>query len=226
MSANAESVSARHAALVGKRFSRLTITGMFRRGSKYIAEVYCDCGTSKSIRLAHIESGATKSCGCLFIETTRRMGLSNITHGMKNTPEFAAWVNMRGRCNNPQHRAYESYGGRGITVCKRWARFENFTADMGLRPTPRHSLDRIDNDKGYAPSNCRWAMPKVQHYNKRNTRRLRAFGEVLTLMDWSARTGIKPNTIRERLRRGWTTEQSLSHSAGTHRHLSTSQGCG
>lgn len=92
------------------------------------------------------------------------------THGGVYTPEYTVWLTMRKRCNDPKHDSYRSYGGRGISVCKEWANFANFYADMGPRPTPQHSIDRVDNNGNYEPSNCRWATLKEQHRNRRDNR--------------------------------------------------------
>ena len=86
------------------------------------------------------------------------------------SPEYLSWIAMRQRCNNHNHAAFHAYGGRGITVCERWASFENFLADMGPRPSREHTLDRIKNDEGYSPGNCRWATWTVQNHNRRSTR--------------------------------------------------------
>jgi len=109
------------------------------------------------------------------------------THGKYYTPENRAWAAMRKRCLNPACHNYEYYGGRGITICKRWDRFENFLEDMGERPSPNHSLDRIDVDGNYEPTNCRWADKLTQMNNTRRTLRY----QNKTLREWSEQLGIK-----------------------------------
>lgn len=209
MRAQSAAAAARHADLEGARFGRLTILEIIRsRPNK--AKVLCSCGKTKTIRLSHIESGATNSCGCLFIEATRQTGESNVTHGMKKTPEYAAWANMHYRCNTETSPAFPSYGGRGIAVCDRWQSFKSFYDDIGPRPSRKHSLERVENDKGYGPSNCIWALPHIQNANRRTTRHLTAFGETRTLMDWCAIFSIKRSTVSERLRRGWSAEDAIS----------------
>jgi hypothetical protein len=118
---------------------------------------------------------------------------------------------MIGRCENPNNRAFANYGGRGISVDPSWRHsFETFLADMGPRPTSKHSLDRIDVNGPYAPANCRWATMRDQQNNRRSNVHIVAFGETLTLAQWSERTGIGEGTIRNRLRVGWTPERALS----------------
>jgi hypothetical protein len=132
----------------------------------------CDCGQPCEASTLALRKGTKRSCGCLRVETARINGLraeKPIRHGhaKARTPEYAIWRSMRQRCLNPHSADYPSYGGRGITVCERWASFEAFFADMGSRPSSRHSLDRVNNEKGYEPGNCRWATWREQRLNQR-----------------------------------------------------------
>jgi len=117
---------------------------------------------------------------------------------------------MRERCGNPKNAAYSLYGGRGITVCDRWRdSFEAFLADVGRRPSPVHSLDRIDNNLGYAPSNVRWAPRSVQQRNRRNNAWLTVIGVTRLRIEWSEVAGIPYNTLGWRLRAGWFPEHAI-----------------
>jgi len=132
------------------------------------------------------------------------------THGMRRTKVWGVWWQMHQRCRNPNVKAYPRYGGRGIAVCERWQDFENFFADMG-EPPPGHSLDRIDNNGNYDPSNCRWATPKQQQQNRRNARLLTVDGVTKLEIDWSREIGFKTNVMKAR-RRGpcpWAEEHLL-----------------
>lgn len=129
---------------------------------------------------------------------------------MHNSPEYTAWAGMLQRCRNPKNAAYPDYGGRGITVCDAWRdSFEAFYADLGPRPSARHSIDRIDNDGNYEPGNCRWATAKEQNRNTRRARLLTFDGRTQLLSDWGAELGVHPEAIRGRLRRGWSIEDAL-----------------
>ena len=134
------------------------------------------------------------------------------THGASKTRTYQAWHQMRQRCLNPRHRAYPSYGGRGITICQRWLdSFEAFLEDLGEPPDNR-SLDRIDNDGNYEPGNCRWASRSEQQRNKRDNRLVTYDGMTKCLTEWAEDTGIDRATIRGRLRRGWTVAAALTTS--------------
>lgn len=131
------------------------------------------------------------------------------THQMCGTPTYWSWLAMRVRCTYPGSRSYPDYGGRGIKVCERWAdSFENFYADMGLRPL-RHTLSRRDNDGDYSPDNCAWADVYQQAKNKRSTIAIRIDGETMCLKDWCRRFGLGYVMVYKRLQRGWALERAL-----------------
>lgn len=153
--------------MVGRRFGRLVVLspGM-AKGRRLTWVCRCDCGaTTGSILGKSLRNGDTRSCGCLHKE-------QNITHGMSHTAIYKRWASMLQRCRDKNHVSYPNYGGRGIDVCRRWEKFENFLADMG-EPPPGTSLDRVDNDGPYEPGNVRWATLSEQRNNRRPRRALR-----------------------------------------------------
>ncbi len=153
----------------GQRFGRLTVVERMPpktngRGSWLCL---CDCGNETTVITNHLTNGNTKSCGCLHGEL-----FNHLTHGDTRSSEYSSWCAMIARCYNPSHIAYKRYGGRGITICTRWRNsYEVFLADMGRKPSPAHSIDRIDNNGNYTPSNCRWVTASEQNYNRRNFKR-------------------------------------------------------
>ena len=131
-------------------------------------------------------------------------------HGMRMTKIYKVWDHMRGRCLNKRDKKYPRYGGRGITICERWANFSVFYKDMGDCP-PGKSIDRINNDLGYEPSNCRWATRKEQMRNTSTSRQLTAFGETKTVADWADdwRCTVKYDTLHTRIKNGWSPQMAI-----------------
>jgi hypothetical protein len=198
--------------IAGQRYGSLVAIKPIGKCWKSITwECVCDCGATTSSIVYKLRSGKKTSCGC---QRAANIGKGVKRHGdtigLKTTAEYRIWSSMKSRCCLPTNRAFHWYGGRGITVCDRWMKFENFLADMGRRPSAKHSLDRADNDKGYAPGNCRWATQKEQTNNSRNNVRLRLGVREMTISEWSTETGIDQNTISVRVRRGWSVEKSLT----------------
>ena len=127
----------------------------------------CDCGATKRVRSSHLKSGSVQSCGCeRYKEIAKKATHHGHSAGGKVTPIYTSWAQMHARCSNPNHNRFHRYGGRGISVCQRWASFEGFLADMGESWQPGLSIDRIDNDGNYEPGNCRWSTPKDQAANR------------------------------------------------------------
>lgn len=133
------------------------------------------------------------------------------TIGHKPTPEYRAWAQMMTRCNNPNADKYAYYGGRGIKVCDRWQKFENFLADMGVKPSKGHSVERKNNDGDYCPENCRWATKKEQSSNRRSNTLVTYQGRTQTLKQWAEEIGMKYATLHARISiRGWSVERSFT----------------
>ena len=152
--------------LAGQKFDRWTVVSIANITNGRVRwNCVCDCGNTGTVLGGNLKGGVSRSCGCLHKELTSTMMQ---THGMSGSKTHNTWVSMVQRCRNPKCREYSYYGGRGITVCNRWLKFENFLTDMGERPTGT-TIDRIDNSKGYFLENCRWATAKQQARNTRTT---------------------------------------------------------
>lgn len=159
----------------------------------------CDCGKESIAYGGDLERGKVKSCGCIGKERIAAIGREHKKHGMSKTNYYRNWRAMLNRCEDPRNEKYFRYGARGIDVCERWHTFENFANDMGI-PEAGMSLDRIDNNKGYSPENCRWATAQTQANNRRNNIKYFYNGMSLTAMEWSRVLGIHLSTFRDRLK--------------------------
>ena len=151
----------------GQKYGRLTVIGEATEpgGTRRSVHVQCECGGTKTVALHNLRAGRVKSCGCIYREMAPELGKLRAKHGKAGTPIHKVWTGMLSRVRNPNDGDYKNYGARGITVDPAWESFENFYADMGDRPQGL-TLDRVDNDKGYSKSNCRWATHSEQNRNK------------------------------------------------------------
>lgn len=174
----------------------------------------CHCGNEFRAYFFAVKYGKTHSCGCYRRAWTRAKSLKHGNNRGKEaggrTPEYRTWANMKHRCECPTGRMWKYYGGRGIKVCDRWQEFPAFLADMGLRPSPQHSIERINTDGNYEPTNCRWATDVEQANNKSNNLRITIEGETKTLSEWARVSGISAGTIITRYKRyGWGPHQAV-----------------
>lgn len=186
-------------------------------GLKSLWEAACVCGRKVVLPGTELQKqkkrGIQASCGCMRGATISR---KRTTHGMSKHPAFAVWRSMQDRCRLPSHAAWANYGGRGITVCKRWAdSFAAFWEDMGPTYRAGLTLERVRNDQGYKPSNCVWATPKQQANNTRVNRRVKTPAGTMTAIQAAQRYGVKYTTLLWRLAHGWTTERALSTTCST-----------
>jgi hypothetical protein len=196
---------------IGERFGYWLIKehkGLDKHGH-HIYLCHCDCGNEKIVALGNLKTGKSTNCGCEKLKN--QMGNTwSKKHGMSFSREYRSWESMLNRCEKPTDREYPMWGGRGIKVCERWHDFNNFYADMGKRP-PNATLDRIDNNGNYEPSNCRWATAKTQANNRRSNTLITFNGKTQTLQQWADETGIYENTISMRINHyGWSIEKALT----------------
>lgn len=198
--------------IIGKKFHRLTVLERVPRVGDSRWKCKCDCGNITHALGYNLTGGAVKSCGCLQREeASKYMTKKKTIHGMARTRQYRIWNGMKNRCLNPNSEGYKDYGAKGITVCERWHKFMNFWEDMKEGYSDNLSIDRKDNEKGYCKENCRWIDMVGQANNRTNNRPITLNGVTMNLHQWARKTGIKPNTIDERLKRGWTLEKALTN---------------
>lgn len=188
--------------LTGHHFGILTVkeaAASVNRETKWLC--HCACGREVAVYTKALKREMTTSCGC-----TRER------HGASSTTEYATWRRMHDRCKNPKNKDWLLYGGKGI--CIEFKTFSEFFSEIGIKPSPRHSVDRISSEGNYAPGNVRWATPKEQANNLRTNRLITALGKTLTLSQWADLTGISRQTIEKRLDvLGWSSDESMTKNA-------------
>lgn len=214
--------------LTDRDFGWWTVIGVpVRQGKKTLYLCRCQCGTTREVQADSLKGGKSTSCGCLQSQTfglrvsllaaERRLANGDGYKAPSRTRTYKSWIAMSQRCYHPNSPSFPSYGGRGIAVCDRWRlSYHHFLADMGERPNG-HSLDRIDNDRGYEPDNCRWATATVQARNQRRSSKITHDGQTLTFAGWADETGFSPRLIRQRIRTGWPVALALTAPLGSER---------
>jgi len=193
--------------ITGKKYNMLTVLKFDSiKNEQTMWLCKCDCGNEKVLRGSRLKEGVTKSCGCY-----RKSRITK--HGLSTSNEYTIWHDIRRRCKKEKNIHYADYGGRGITVCERWDNedgFMNFCDDMGERPSKKHSIDRIDNEKGYSKENCRWTDNITQANNRRGNRPITYNGRTMNVSQWERELNMPSNNIATRLAKGWTIEDAIS----------------
>lgn len=187
--------------IINEKFGKLTVIKFSHtiNGKRGMWLCKCDCGKEKIIRRDGLTSGHNTSCGCSILNNKKKYPL-----------EYSVWQALRKRCNNKNNPHYANYGGRGINVCKEWDNFQTFLKDIGPRPSAKHSIDRIDNNKGYSPDNCRWATSFEQASNKRDNRYITINGETKILAEWLRIKHVSKRGFMLRVKRGHSEEEALT----------------
>lgn len=193
--------------ITGRMFGDWTV---LRRSKGSIWECQCKCGVVRLLQGNSLKAGLSKRCRACS-------SALNAKHGMEGTRTYNIWSQMKRRCLNPKAAMYVNYGARGIRICDRWLSFAGFLSDMGPCPSPSHSIDRIDNDGNYEPSNCRWATAKQQIRNRRNTVTVLWNGRSRAIGDLADEHGISVRLVRERISVGWSVQKALTTPSRTRR---------
>lgn len=193
----------------GDQYSLLTVVKEVERKNAPGRQVFCqcECGKKKIVSFRDLKRGNVKSCGCLKNYSTEN---NENFHNMSNTRLYAIWSDMKHRCLNENNIRYKRYGGRGISVCEEWLEFKNFyewAKSSGYKD--ELTLDRVDNNKGYSPRNCKWSTQKEQAWNRSTTFKVERNGVSKSLREWCRLENVPFNMVYRRLRRGWDIEDAL-----------------
>lgn len=197
----------------GKSFDRLKVLRRDpSKGDRPYWICQCQCGATLSARASHLVSGVVASCGCRRRELISQLSIKHGHYaGNKASPSYASWSAMHDRCG--RYKGYET-----VSICKEWSDFTVFLADMGERPSLKHSIDRIDPSGNYEPGNCRWATAFEQNRNKLNNHRITHAGETLTVTEWAERLGIPHSILYRRLKLGWDAKRTIETPVAKRRH--------
>ncbi len=193
--------------MIGNRFGKLVVVAECGTDKWHnrLFTCKCDCGGESVVAGCLLRNGNTKSCGCLKRSV---LGDSSRTHGARKTRAYYSWWNMKSRCERPNSKYFADYGGRGIKICDRWNSFDNFLSDMG-QPAEGETLERVNNDLGYSPDNCRWVDRKTQANNRRSSVFYEVYGARKTLQQWADLAGISRTTISARIKAGWDIDRAI-----------------
>jgi len=195
--------------IVGQKYNRLTVIEFIESiGNKRYWLCRCECGNTSRVETYALTSGKIKSCGCYAREFNGKAG---ITHGLSNKTIYNTWKTMLHRCENRTDKRYNNYGGRGITVCEEWhdiVKFYNWAVDNGYKEGL--SIDRINGNGNYEPSNCRWATREEQANNLKSNKKYTVNGRTESIKTWGKISGIPECVISSRIRRGWDVEEAVT----------------
>lgn len=194
--------------MIGQKYGKLTALEVIKRHWKIgnLVKCRCDCGTELTVHRSNLSTGNTQSCGC------SRAKVNDLPFvGASSLREYQVWKLMRIRCTDPKDKSYSNYGDRGIRVCDEWnSSFAAFYRDMGPRPSDKHTIDRIDTNGNYEPSNCRWVTLQEQQSNRRSNHVVWVDGKRMTLKQAAAHYGVSYANLGYRLNAGWPFEKAIS----------------
>lgn len=191
--------------LTDKQFGRLRVVERAHNSPHGKAQWRCICACGKEVLCisGNLVQGVSRSCGCINTERVTK-------HGLHTTPEYQAWADMKTRCTCATNKSFRNYGGRGISYCPSWEEFSVFITDMGVRPSPQHTLDRIDNNKGYSANNCRWVVMKTQQRNKRSNVFALFNGEEKCISTIAEDNNVSYGALLKRIKKGESVESAVN----------------